>query len=169
MERLLQYMVLPPQRSTVLPPGPPGPADLVPPPPSGDHASPAASALEDLAGLKEPLLEKHGTARQERQQIWHRAEGGGASAAAAADPGPGWVQQGHVVFSNVWLWYTPAGPDVLRGLSLDVPPGTKLGIVGRTGGRRGQGPAAAPQERCADLQWRRAGCRAGQWRAGASA
>ncbi len=41
--------------------------------------------------------------------------------------------EGRVTFDDVSYRYTHAGPDVLRGLSFDVPAGTTLGIVGRTG------------------------------------
>lgn len=107
MERLLQYMVLPPQQDTL--------------PPLTALEGPAGGGEEEGAGmgLRAPLLPK--------------AQRGAASA-PPADPGPGWLQQGHLVFDRVWLRYTPDGPDVLRGLSLEAAPGTKLGIVGRTGG-----------------------------------
>ena len=40
---------------------------------------------------------------------------------------------GHIAFEDVSFRYTPDGPDVLSGVSLDVPAGTTLGVVGRTG------------------------------------
>ena len=55
-------------------------------------------------------------------------EGGQAASSRAA----AWLQQGHVRFENVWMRYTPwqaasngeaAAPWVLRGVTLDVPPG----------------------------------------------
>ncbi len=40
---------------------------------------------------------------------------------------------GHLTFDDVTFRYTPGGPPVLDGVSIDVPAGTSLGIVGRTG------------------------------------
>ena len=44
-----------------------------------------------------------------------------------------WPSEGHVEINDVFLKYRPELPDVLRGLSMDVAPGEKIGIVGRTG------------------------------------
>ena len=41
--------------------------------------------------------------------------------------------EGRVTFEDVSYRYTPDGPDVLDDLTFDVPAGTTLGIVGRTG------------------------------------
>jgi ATP-binding cassette subfamily B protein len=41
--------------------------------------------------------------------------------------------EGRVTFEDVRFRYLEEGPDVLHGLSFDVPAGTTLGIVGRTG------------------------------------
>ncbi len=40
---------------------------------------------------------------------------------------------GHVVFDNVTFRYRPDGPEILRKLSLDVPAGKVIGLVGRSG------------------------------------
>src|SRR5437868_1330806 len=39
---------------------------------------------------------------------------------------------GHIVFDDVWFAYN-AGDDVLKGVSFDVKPGERVGIVGATG------------------------------------
>jgi ABC-type multidrug transport system fused ATPase/permease subunit len=44
-----------------------------------------------------------------------------------------WPAEGHVEIKDIVLKYRPELPDVLRGLSMDVAPGEKIGIVGRTG------------------------------------
>jgi len=44
-----------------------------------------------------------------------------------------WPAEGRVEIKDVVLRYRPELPDVLRGLSMDVAPGEKIGIVGRTG------------------------------------
>ena len=44
-----------------------------------------------------------------------------------------WPAEGRVEIKGVVLRYRPELPDVLRGLSMDVAPGEKVGIVGRTG------------------------------------
>ncbi|MBV8633259.1 MAG: ATP-binding cassette domain-containing protein, partial [Burkholderiaceae bacterium] len=41
--------------------------------------------------------------------------------------------QGHIRFDDVRFRYTPDGPQVLKGIDLDVAPGQVLGIVGRSG------------------------------------
>lgn len=47
--------------------------------------------------------------------------------------GPASEIAGRVTFDDVTYRYTPDGPAVLDGISFDVPAGTSLGIVGRTG------------------------------------
>jgi ABC-type multidrug transport system fused ATPase/permease subunit len=45
----------------------------------------------------------------------------------------GWPWQGNIQFSNVSMRYSPTAPLVLDGVTLAVPAGTTLGVVGRTG------------------------------------
>ncbi|UGS34799.1 ABC transporter ATP-binding protein [Capillimicrobium parvum] len=40
---------------------------------------------------------------------------------------------GHVAFDDVWFRYAPDAPWTLRGVTIDVPPGTTLAVVGETG------------------------------------
>ncbi|KAJ3876293.1 ABC transporter [Lentinula edodes] len=47
-------------------------------------------------------------------------------------PSP-WPSQGHVEFKDVILKYRPELPPVLKGISMNVKGGEKIGIVGRTG------------------------------------
>jgi ABC-type bacteriocin/lantibiotic exporter with double-glycine peptidase domain len=42
-----------------------------------------------------------------------------------------WPAQGRIVLKDVVLRYRPELPPVLRGLSMDVKAGEKIGIVGR--------------------------------------
>ena len=44
-----------------------------------------------------------------------------------------WPADGRIEIKDVFLKYRPELPDVLRGLTMDVAPGEKIGIVGRTG------------------------------------
>ena len=46
-------------------------------------------------------------------------------------PGIGWPAQGRIVFRDVVMRYRPELPPVLKGLSMDVKAGEKIGIVGR--------------------------------------
>ncbi|TDL26292.1 multidrug resistance-associated ABC transporter [Rickenella mellea] len=49
------------------------------------------------------------------------------------DPPPSWPERGDVKFSDVTLSYREGLPAVLKGVSFQVLPGEKVGIVGRTG------------------------------------
>ncbi|PRT53727.1 Oligomycin resistance ATP-dependent permease YOR1 [Wickerhamiella sorbophila] len=48
-------------------------------------------------------------------------------------PAPDWPSKGGVVFDQVSLRYRPNLPVVLNNLSVEIKPGEKVGIVGRTG------------------------------------
>lgn len=48
-------------------------------------------------------------------------------------PPPGWPSEGAIDFKNVVMRYRPDLPAVLVGLSLDIRPNEKVGVVGRTG------------------------------------
>lgn len=52
---------------------------------------------------------------------------------AERKPQAPWPSEGRVQIKDVFLKYRPELPDVLRGLTMDVAPGEKIGIVGRTG------------------------------------
>ncbi len=40
---------------------------------------------------------------------------------------------GHIVFDNVTFRYRPDGPEILKRLALDIPAGSTIGVVGRSG------------------------------------
>ncbi|KAH0833242.1 ABC transporter [Lanmaoa asiatica] len=46
---------------------------------------------------------------------------------------PSWPFEGRIVIKDVFMKYRPELPPVLKGLSMDIAPGEKIGIVGRTG------------------------------------
>ncbi|KAK0642289.1 ABC transporter C family member 10 [Lasiodiplodia hormozganensis] len=46
---------------------------------------------------------------------------------------PTWPERGEIVFDNVHMRYRDGLPLVLRGLSMHVLPGERIGVVGRTG------------------------------------
>ena len=50
-----------------------------------------------------------------------------------SQPEPSWPSEGSIKFDNVQLRYRPELPLVLHGLSFEIHPGEKVGIVGRTG------------------------------------
>ena len=52
---------------------------------------------------------------------------------ASPPDAPAATVEGRITFDAVTFRYTPDGPPVLDGVSFDVPAGTTLGIVGRTG------------------------------------
>lgn len=60
----------------------------------------------------------------------HRETSEGESVEAL--PGA-WPEQGRVTYADVRLRYHRDAPLALNGLSLDIRPGQKLGICGRTG------------------------------------
>ncbi|ACI65637.1 predicted protein [Phaeodactylum tricornutum CCAP 1055/1] len=45
----------------------------------------------------------------------------------------GWPWKGNVIFRNVSMKYNPSSPLVLRSVTVAIPAGTTLGVVGRTG------------------------------------
>ncbi|KAF4969944.1 hypothetical protein FSARC_2930 [Fusarium sarcochroum] len=48
-------------------------------------------------------------------------------------PPEDWPSQGHVEIQNLTAAYTASGEPVLHGVSLDIPAGFKVGVVGRSG------------------------------------
>ncbi|SGY78695.1 BQ5605_C008g04915 [Microbotryum silenes-dioicae] len=48
-------------------------------------------------------------------------------------PDPSWPAHGAIEFENVFMSYRPELPPVLKGLSLRIEGGQKIGVVGRTG------------------------------------
>lgn len=46
---------------------------------------------------------------------------------------PDWPSKGRIEFSNAKLRYRDGLPLVLKGLNISIPPGSKVGVVGRTG------------------------------------
>ena len=46
-------------------------------------------------------------------------------------PSVSWPAQGQIVLKDIVLKYRPELPPVLKGLSMDVKAGEKIGIVGR--------------------------------------
>jgi ATP-binding cassette, subfamily C (CFTR/MRP), member 1 len=55
------------------------------------------------------------------------------SEATPHDPPPSWPSAGAIRFKDVELAYRKGLPLVLNGVSFEVRPGEKIGIVGRTG------------------------------------
>lgn len=49
------------------------------------------------------------------------------------NPPPSWPQKGHVQFQDMTLKYDPSLPAVLKNLNVEIQPGWKVGVVGRTG------------------------------------
>lgn len=48
-------------------------------------------------------------------------------------PGPGWPGEGAIKVENLTLQYPNTDEPVIRGMSFEVAPRTRVGIVGRTG------------------------------------
>ncbi|CAH0557612.1 unnamed protein product [Brassicogethes aeneus] len=48
-------------------------------------------------------------------------------------PPQGWPSAGEIKFKNTYLKYVPEDPPVLKNLNIEIKPGEKVGIVGRTG------------------------------------
>ena len=44
-----------------------------------------------------------------------------------------WPSKGEIKFDNVGLRYQKSGPLVLRNVDIEMAPGSKIGVVGRTG------------------------------------
>jgi ABC-type multidrug transport system fused ATPase/permease subunit len=69
------------------------------------------------------------TVPQEREVMYSSEE----SSSVIDPPPPSWPSQGELVFRNVSLRYRENLPLVLNNISMTVPHGSKVGIVGRTG------------------------------------
>ncbi|XP_018335877.1 multidrug resistance-associated protein 1-like isoform X2 [Agrilus planipennis] len=48
-------------------------------------------------------------------------------------PSPDWPENGSIEFNNCWVRYRPNLKPVLKGLSISIKGGEKIGVVGRTG------------------------------------
>lgn len=48
-------------------------------------------------------------------------------------PPPEWPQNGSLEFNNIVMRYRPGLPFVLKGISLSIQGGEKIGVVGRYG------------------------------------
>ena len=48
-------------------------------------------------------------------------------------PRPEWPETGAIEFKDLEMRYRPGLPNVLRGISISIRGGEKIGIVGRTG------------------------------------
>lgn len=46
-------------------------------------------------------------------------------------PEPSWPQHGSIKFDKITMSYRPGLPNVLKGISLDIKGGEKIGVVGR--------------------------------------
>ncbi|KIJ66694.1 hypothetical protein HYDPIDRAFT_149564 [Hydnomerulius pinastri MD-312] len=51
----------------------------------------------------------------------------------SSKPKPEWPQEGAIEFKDVQMSYRPGLPLVLKGISVDIKGGEKIGVVGRTG------------------------------------
>ncbi|KAK3787714.1 hypothetical protein RRG08_031943 [Elysia crispata] len=60
-------------------------------------------------------------------------EGSVVPAGNTQTPGDKWPFRGEIVFNNVKLRYRPEAPLALNDINVDIRPGEKIGIVGRTG------------------------------------
>jgi ABC-type multidrug transport system fused ATPase/permease subunit len=59
--------------------------------------------------------------------------GGGGGGGGGGPPPAGWPAAGGLALEGLCLRYRPDAPLVLRGVTLAIPPGTHVGVVGRTG------------------------------------
>jgi ATP-binding cassette subfamily C (CFTR/MRP) protein 1 len=59
--------------------------------------------------------------------------------------GGGWPSRGHIVIRDLQLRYRANLDLVLKGVSLDLPAGRRIGIVGRTGSGQQALTASSPR------------------------
>jgi len=96
-------------------------------PPSDDDSRPAGRAMpREMAKTGEALEGLFGGGKS-------RGRIRSAPSKDEALAKSGWPWKGGVRFKNTSMRYNPASPLVLKNVSIDVPPGTTLGVVGRTG------------------------------------
>lgn len=103
---------------------------------SGPAAGLALRYAQQLSNAMEGILNNLTMAEQclvavERLNTYMEMEDEGSL--ESSDSQPGWLADGSVRFDNVVMRYREGTPLVLKGLSFEIPGGSSLGIVGRTG------------------------------------
>ncbi|KAG8201881.1 hypothetical protein JTE90_027360 [Oedothorax gibbosus] len=109
-----------------------------------DQVSPAFAALAlvlvlQLSGLYQYIvrlgceLESRFTSVERIQSYAEDLEIEAPSCIDKNRPSPDWPTRGHIVFTDVNMRYRPSLPLVLKGLTFEIEPQEKIGIVGRTG------------------------------------
>eukprot|EP00438_Fugacium_kawagutii_P029858 Skav235137 [mRNA] locus=scaffold321:396055:409673:- [translate_table: standard] len=104
---------------------------------SGPAAGLALRYAQQLSGAMEQILNNLTMAEQclvavERLNTYMEMENEGPWDTDFVD-GSGWLTDGSVRFEDVVMRYRDGLPLVLKGLSFEIPGGSSLGIVGRTG------------------------------------
>eukprot|EP00435_Cladocopium_sp_Y103_P038944 s2393_g10.t1 len=104
---------------------------------SGPAAGLALRYAQQLSNAMEGILNNLTMAEQclvavERLNTYMEMEDEG-SLESSDSLQPGWLADGSVRFENVVMRYREGTPLVLKGLSFEIPGGSSLGIVGRTG------------------------------------
>merc|ERR1712127_846292 len=103
--------------------------------------------ITEITDLESTVVE--GTKAEDAKPLMPREYSGAGEAlramesgSAAVSPTPssdaeilksGWPWNGHIEFKNVSMRYNQASPLVLKSVMVDIPAGTTLGVVGRTG------------------------------------
>ncbi|PLW51514.1 hypothetical protein PCASD_00390 [Puccinia coronata f. sp. avenae] len=90
---------------------------------------------QSLTWLVRQMVEVENSLNSVERVLWYQDNVPQEAAALLpdTDPDPTWPSRGLIRFDSVVMSYRPGLPHVLKGFSLDVAAGEKIGVVGRTG------------------------------------
>jgi ABC-type multidrug transport system fused ATPase/permease subunit len=90
---------------------------------------------QSLSWLVRQIAEVENSLNSVERVLWYQKNVPQEAAALLPDTDPDatWPSGGSIQFDSIVMSYRPGLPHVLKGLSIDVAAGEKIGVVGRTG------------------------------------
>ncbi|EFP76864.2 uncharacterized protein PGTG_02325 [Puccinia graminis f. sp. tritici CRL 75-36-700-3] len=90
---------------------------------------------QSLSWLVRQIAEVENSLNSVERVLWYQKNVPQEAAALLPDTDPDttWPSGGSIQFDSIVMSYRPGLPQVLKGLSIDVAAGEKIGVVGRTG------------------------------------
>ncbi|WAR53410.1 hypothetical protein PtB15_2B841 [Puccinia triticina] len=90
---------------------------------------------QSLSWLVRQIAEVENSLNSVERVLWYQKNAPQEAAALLPDTDPDstWPSGGSIQFDSIVMSYRPGLPHVLKGLSIDIAAGEKVGVVGRTG------------------------------------